>query len=438
MMSQRRSTNRKARRSIPPRTRPPLPVTVADLPPRSATSPSGAGALLAGYITDAPPVPAPTPARNRPSSGRALTSVDVDALPDTSLRAQVTAVSCAVVRDVEPQGLGVTYWFEARPSGEPYDLEVHFNGTQISGAPDAAAFAASRTISDVLPGVGTVAFTARFSDIAPGPWHVTASATQTTAGPASTTVPVTADGRTGFLPMVRELAPGVHPGAWPATVAIGAVLGVGLLLTLAGRYGIPVLPTLTLAILACVIGLVGAKVYFNLQSEERTPLLSTGGLCIQGFVIGAFATVIAGSLLLRLPAGSLLDLAAPGLMLGMLFGRVGCWAGGCCAGRPSRARLALWSSDRTLGVKRVPVQFIEGLLAAGIGAIALLFAWRALPSPPGALFIAVIAAYIAIRQLLFPLRSQARRTVRGRYLALLAAAVSLTVSMALLALSVAR
>ena len=436
LMAKSRPTSRRARKPSPRRARP--AAAPSALPQGDDTGGSAPAAMLLGYLPKSHSAPDPAPQRGRAPSPAKPVPEAAEGSVDPSLRAQVTAMSCAAVQDLEPQGLGVTYWFQARPSGEPYDVEVHFSGTQPAGGAGAApaAFTASRTLPHVLPGVGKMAFTARFNDVAPGPWHVTASARETAAGRTAASSGVTADGRTGFLPVIRELAPGVHPGSWPATVALGAVLAIGSLLMLATRYGIPAWPTLGLALVACVVGLAGAKVYFNLQSRERTSLLSTSGLCIQGFVLAAFATVIAGSALLGLPTASLLDIAAPGLMLGVLLGRIGCWAGGCCAGRPSTSRLALWSSDRTVGVKRIPVQLIEGLAAAAIGTVALVLAWRSLPSPPGALFVAVIAAYVFTRQLLFPLRSLARRTRQGRYIALVIAAVALVASITLLALPV--
>lgn len=351
------------------------------------------------------------------------------------LRASVTSVNCAVVEDQTPQALGVTCWFDARDEGDPYDVELKFTGTKSeTETEEPRSFVATRTVTGVLPGIGSMAYTARFADIEPGLWNVSAGAVE----PGSTRPPkelVTAEGRTAFRPVISEVAPGMSMGAWPAMVGLGALAGVAPLLALVSRYGISVWATFALAVVACVVGLVGAKVYYLLQSSERTSLLSSAGMCIQGFVIGAFATVIVGAKLWGLPWASLLDLAVPGLMLGMLLGRFGCWRGGCCAGRPSTSRLALWSTDRQLGVRRIPVQLIEGAAAGVLGGVTAVLAWRSLPQPPGALFAADIAAYVIVRQLLFPLRGQAQHSRRGRYAALIVAAAILVAAVGLLASS---
>ncbi|MDI1289614.1 MAG: prolipoprotein diacylglyceryl transferase, partial [bacterium] len=322
-------------------------------------------------------------------------------------------MNCAVVEDQSPQALGVTCWFDAREDGEPYDVDLKFTGTTTetdSGEP--RSFVATRTVAGILPGVGTMAYTARFADIEPGVWNVSAGAIEPGSARAAKDL-VTAEGRTAFRPVVSELAPGMSMGAWPAMVGLGALAGVASLLTLVSRYGISVGATFALAAIACVVGLIGAKIYYLLQSTGRTSLLSSAGMCIQGFVIGAFATMIVGGKLWGLPWASLLDLAVPGLMLGMFLGRFGCWRGGCCAGRPSTSRLALWSTDRQLGVRRIPVQLVEGAAAGVLAVVASVLVWRSLPQPPGALFAADVAAYVIVRQLLFPLRGQAQHSRRG-------------------------
>ena len=390
------------------------------------------GRLLTGYVpsTDLPPQ-TPSRAPRSASANPAVTNAQGVRL----LRANVTSLNCSIVKDQSPQALGVTCWFDARDDGVPYDVELKFTGTKTeTDSEEPRSFVATRTVSGVLPGIGAMAYTTRFADIEPGIWNITAGAVE----PGSTRPPkelVTAAGHTAFRPVVSEVAPGMSMGAWPAMVGLGALAGVGSLLALVARYDISVWATLILAVVACVVGLVGAKVYYLIQSTGRTSLLSSAGMCIQGFVIAAFVTVIAGAKLWGLPWASLLDLAVPGLMFGMLLGRFGCWRGGCCAGRPSTSRLALWSTDRELGVRRIPVQLIEGAAAGVLGVVASLLVWRSLPQPPGALFVADIAVYVILRQLLFPLRGQAQHSRRGRYAAFIVATVALVAAVWLLASS---
>jgi phosphatidylglycerol---prolipoprotein diacylglyceryl transferase len=136
---------------------------------------------------------------------------------------------------------------------------------------------------------------------------------------------------------------------------------------LAARLGLPLQRLLPLSLVACVLGLFGAKAQ-------------------------------------TVPA------SAPGLLLGVTVGRFGCLLGGCCAGRPTCSRWGIWSSNRRLGVRRVPVQLLEASFAGVLGALALAVVLLFGASAGGLVFVAGIAAYTAGRQLLFPLRDIPRAT----------------------------
>lgn len=97
----------------------------------------------------------------------------------------------------------------------------------------------------------------------------------------------------------------------------------------------------------------------------------------------------------------LLDITAPGLLAGMTLGRFGCFFGGRCAGRPTSSRWGLWSSDRRLGLRRLPTQLLE----AGVAFVVAASAFSAVTARPsaaaGSVFAGAIAAYTLGRQLLF-------------------------------------
>ena len=213
-------------------------------------------------------------------------------------------------------------------------------------------------------------------------------------------------------------APGARLGAWPGLVGTGAAVALTVQALLAARVGLPVASVLLLSLVACLLGLAGAKLYYMAEHPQRWRGLMnmSSGMCIQGFVLAAVGAVVAGALLLGLPVGRLLDVTAPGLLFGMAIGRVGCFLGGCCAGRPTASRCGLWSSDRKLGVRRIPTQLFESAMALVIGLVALLAMVLATPSPGGLVFVAGIAAYTFGRQLLFPLRALPRNTAHGRAL----------------------
>jgi phosphatidylglycerol:prolipoprotein diacylglycerol transferase len=187
---------------------------------------------------------------------------------------------------------------------------------------------------------------------------------------------------------------------------------------LAARSHLPAARVLLLSLVACLVGLVGAKLYYLTGHwlRGRRPSLLTAGMCIQGFVLGAIAALVVGARAADVPVGALLDVTAPGLLVGMTIGRFGCFFGGCCAGRPTASRWGLWSSDRRLGMRRIPTQLLESAVALLVGLAALLAVWATTPLPAGVVFVGAIAAYTFGRQLLFPFRAGPRHTAYGRTL----------------------
>ena len=126
-----------------------------------------------------------------------------------------------------------------------------------------------------------------------------------------------------------------------------------------------------------------------------------------------------------LPMGTFLDASTPGLFLGMAIGRPGCFFTGCCVGRPTASRWGLWSSDRRLGIRRIPIQLVEAATALLIGIAALTFALAAQVPVRGAIFVGALTDYTLVRQLLFPLRAEPRTTSFGRTLTLVGCALVL-------------
>ena len=353
---------------------------------------------------------------------------------------QVTAFSWKSLADVEPQALGLTYFFDAVADGEPYSVTIAFSGRRIGvrGKPRSKdVFEVTETVEHIVPGSGRLAITTRVVDVAPGEWQVTAMPTNDRRAGARSSrrepgrqprLPVgSASGATGYVPVIQVCAPGVHVGAWPALVGLGVAVGLVLQALLASHAQLPFTSVLAVSLAASLVGLFGAKAYYLVghylmrrflpaHRDDERPAVRSAGMCIQGFVAGALVTLVAGALVTGLPVGVLLDVTAPGLFFGMTIGRFGCFFGGCCAGRPTASRFGLWSSDRRLGVRRIPTQLLESTLALCIAAPALLAMWVTKPHPGGVVFVGAIAAYTLGRQALFPLRDNPRKTAHGRSL----------------------
>ena len=348
---------------------------------------------------------------------------------------EVVSWTCDPVRDVEPQGLGLTYWFDAAAGGEPYSVSVRFTGRRLS-APDGAegpdTFQVVHTLDRVVPGSGRVALSARVPGIGAGEWEVTATPlagdgpSAATVARVATTLPTgTATGSTTYLPVARVLAPGVRLGAWPSLVGVGVAIALTLQMLLAAQRGLPAGRLLTVSLVASLTGLVGAKVYYLVTHRQDAGGVLRAGMSVQGFVLAALTTLVLGSWLADIPVGQMLDITAPGLLFGMTVGRLGCFFGGCCAGLPTASRWGIWSSDRRVGVRRIPVQLMESTLAGVVATATLVAALSVDPAVDGLLLVAGLAAYIAGRQLLFPLRGIPRATSWGRVTTLILAVLVL-------------
>ncbi|OIQ86049.1 prolipoprotein diacylglyceryl transferase [mine drainage metagenome] len=334
----------------------------------------------------------------------------------------------------EPQAIGLTYWFDAAPSGDPYPVTVRFIGVRLDvkgnrGPKD--TFQELATMPHVQPGSGRVALTHRVLDKTPGRWQVTAHAIAGAPedGGAARTQPVplasaTNVGVSSYAPITQLRAPGVVLGAWPALVGTGVLAALIMESVLAAGRGLPVTRVLLVALVACLMGFLGAKVYYRVTHlEEKRRLLSVG-MSIQGFVLAAIGTFALGAALSGIPVGVLLDLTVPSLLLGQAIGRLGCFFGGCCAGLPTASRWGLWSSDRQIGVRRIPVQLMESTLAAVLASATLVAVLVGRPHVDGAVFLAGFALYVVGRQLLFPLRGLPRKTAHGRQITLVLAAIT--------------
>lgn len=351
----------------------------------------------------------------------------------SSRGSRVTALSCGPLTDMQPQALGVTYWFDTTATGDPYSVNVYLEGRPAgSGNDQPAGFTKVTTVDPVVPGSGPVSVTTRIPEATEGVWDVAAAPvtpvadtpTQEWAVHDDPLAPAeTVTGGTLYAPVNRVLAPGVVLGAWPALVALGAIAGVGLQSVLASFTGLAVVPVALLTVVACLLGVAGAKAYYHLTHPREKKSILTSGMSVQGFVITVVLILLLGSQALAIPPGSLFDISAPGLLLGMTIGRLGCLLGGCCAGRPTRSRWGIWSSNRRIGVRRIPVQLLEsgaallGCVTATIAVAALGLAGR------GLVFAVSLSGYIAVRQLLFPLRDLPRITRHGRLVTLVLSAV---------------
>lgn len=124
----------------------------------------------------------------------------------------------------------------------------------------------------------------------------------------------------------------------------GLGAGVGLAAHRARQVGLNPDMIVSLAFSMCISGIIGARVFYVIEywPEYQRPTLwqtllamvnfTKGGLVVFGSAIGAGLALWAFVRKYRLPGLALADLIAPSLMLGLAFGRVGCFFNGCCFG----------------------------------------------------------------------------------------------------------
>ncbi len=366
----RATTKRRKKPSAPKSSAP--PVTTQDRPDLSAllaAAPRGAARIRPHSVhtkrTAAPaktdpsayrrPITASAPPRTASQSQTVV--ADISDTP-SQRRLQVTATGCEVLKDAPHQGLGLTYWFEAAPEGDPYPVSVRFTGTRTSKRGIASepvkndTFDVVRTISGVVSGSGLVAITFRILDVAPGEWRVDATPEPPNGPgvPTSRGTPLdrptdsalsSASGATSYGPLIGAKAPGARIGAWPTLVGLGATVGLTVQALLAENQHLPATRLLILSLVACLMGLFGAKFYYLASHRAEKATRTFSGMSIQGFVLVAITTMIIGALTAAIPLGRMLDVTVPGLLFGMAIGRLGCFFGGCCAGRPTASRWAI-------------------------------------------------------------------------------------------------
>jgi len=126
-------------------------------------------------------------------------------------------------------------------------------------------------------------------------------------------------------------------------LAIAFLTAILITVRLAERDGLPRQKIYDLCLWMLLASLVGSKILMLFTEPEyrENPLgllsldfLRSGGV----FYGGLLGAVIAGYLLIRhykLPWWTTADACAPGIAIGNFFGRQGCFAAGCCWGKPT-------------------------------------------------------------------------------------------------------
>lgn len=172
-------------------------------------------------------------------------------------------------------------------------------------------------------------------------------------------------------------------------VATGFLVGIYVARSFARRFGQDPEQIFNLAVYLALAAMAGAKLFLVFQ-DWRSYVHDPGSLLSVGFLESAgifYGGVIAALVVLTLYVHrqklrwlAVGDAVAPGLALGHSIGRLGCFAAGCCWGKPAHGFWAVTFhnayANATVGVPLnvplYPTQLIESAAEAGM----FLLLWR--------------------------------------------------------------
>jgi phosphatidylglycerol:prolipoprotein diacylglycerol transferase len=196
-----------------------------------------------------------------------------------------------------------------------------------------------------------------------------------------------------YWPFVPDWLP-LH--SYGVCVALGFFLAALLARRRARRVGVSEDAVMDLALWAIIAGIVGARIFYvieNIAYFVKQPLwhvvaLNKGGLVFYGGFLTAIAVCAWYVRRKRLPVLLTLDICASVVMIGLAFGRIGCFSYGCCWGRPTDAWWGVifppqappYAPDTGIdwGTPLIPSQLVSALTAFVIFALTSLYFhyWR--------------------------------------------------------------
>ena len=193
-------------------------------------------------------------------------------------------------------------------------------------------------------------------------------------------------------------------------LAIAFIAGLWVASREAKRQGLDAGRVTDMAIWVLIAGLIGAKVllvlvdfhYYQRSPRELWSIFQSGGVFYGGLIGGA---LVAWWYARRhgLAGWSTADALAPGVVLGQAIGRLGCFAAGCCWGKPTSLPWAVTFTDvyasRAVGTPMDTPLHPSQLYESGAAFLIFAFLLWLLPrkSFHGQVTLAYVALYSAVR-----------------------------------------
>ncbi len=127
---------------------------------------------------------------------------------------------------------------------------------------------------------------------------------------------------------------------------LAILAGVGVVLLRCRQIGVHPDQVISLAFWMIASGIVGARLLYVVQKSDEffgtgkslaeavvgVLDMTKGGLVVYGSLMGAMVAAMVYFRIAKLPVLRMWDLIAPGMMLGLAIGRIGCLMNGCCYG----------------------------------------------------------------------------------------------------------
>ena len=150
-------------------------------------------------------------------------------------------------------------------------------------------------------------------------------------------------------------------------LALGMLLALFVAAKLGAKDGLPRERIYDLGLWTLIGGLVGAKILMILtdgfpadfSAANLFDFLRSGGVYYGG-LIGGFLTVVLLIRHYKLPFWKVADALVPGLALGQAIGRQGCFAAGCCWGKPTNLFLGVHFTEAAHDFTGVPIYGVDG------------------------------------------------------------------------------
>lgn len=150
---------------------------------------------------------------------------------------------------------------------------------------------------------------------------------------------------------------------------VACVLGLIFWAFLGVRKGLPFESLISTGLGAIFFGWIGARALFLITNIERVDFskidfIWSGGIVFYGGFLGGGAFLLWSLRRKQIPLFEALNCGAPAFVLAHSVGRLGCFANGCCYGKPTFFPWGVTYSDpysaaRPLGVSLHPVQLYE-------------------------------------------------------------------------------